>query len=744
MALPLEHGPVPTSLPELPSSSFFNESQWDVLNALVDAVFPCIIAESAIKDKAYQIPVADEVLKQIIEQAAKVALPSTTEETLQDFLEYRPSQDPRFVENLIRTLSHTPQDRQKALAGFLSLMATRPGSLLTTGYWQPIYKQPASIKDAILKSWVTSRTVLFRTLLKTITTLAQKANCQTNLTLPQLSGYTDIPGDWQAKPGFAYQFLQFGPDEQTQVIETDVVIVGSGCGGGVCAKNLAEGGHRVLVVDKGYYFPPSQLPMHQDAACNYLFDNGGFYLTDDNGCNISAGSVWGGGSTVNWSVCLKLQDFVRKEWADTGLPLFASKAFDQCMDRVWDFAGAGTENIRHNHRNKVLLEGSKKLGWVAHEAPQNTAGKEHFCGQCHLGCGSAEKRGAAARWLPAAAEAGAEFLEGFTVDKVVFSEDGRSAIGVEGEWVSRDAAGGVSAPEGERIRRRVIVKAKRVILSAGSLWSPLVLLKSGIKNRHIGSNLHIHPCNFVTAVYKEEVRPWEGGIITSYCPEFENLDDKGHGVKLEPTCMVPYTILSQMPWTSGLDAKLLLLKYRHLNGFISLTRDRDSGRVYPDPQTGRPRVDYVASEFDREHTLDGVQALAKLCYVTGATEIRPLFPGLEPFIVPHEPGALTNDSGNPDPEFSDPAFAAWLNRLRKVGNKPPASMWSSAHQMGTCRMSATEDAGVVDAKGKVWGTENLYVADASVFPSASGVNPMITLMAIADWISRGVNEDLRA
>lgn len=190
-----------------------------------------------------------------------------------------------------------------------------------------------------------------------------------------------------------------------------------------------------------------------------------------------------------------------------------------------------------------------------------------------------------------------------------------------------------------------------------------------------------------------------------------------------------------------------MTKLRHMNAWISLTRDRDAGSVFPDPTTGRPRIDYTPSDYDRAHTIQGVEALAKICYVTGAVEIRPLLKGLEPFVRRGETSSehsLDSKGSVADPETTDPAFAAWLSRVREVGNKPPTAPWSSAHQMGTCRMSASSDEGVVDGKGRVWGTDNLYVADGSVFPSASGVNPMITIMAIADWISRGVDADLRA
>jgi choline dehydrogenase-like flavoprotein len=166
-----------------------------------------------------------------------------------------------------------------------------------------------------------------------------------------------------------------------------------------------------------------------------------------------------------------------------------------------------------------------------------------------------------------------------------------------------------------------------------------------------------------------------------------------------------------------------------------MTRDRDTGRVYPDPVSGRPRVDYRTSTFDAAHTLEGVLALAKICYITGATEIHAFLSRTEPFI--RQPSSSPIDLG-----VTDPAFAAWLDHVRAVGNAPPYAPFGSAHQMGTCRMSSHAGAGVVDPRGKVWGTEGLYVADASVFPSASGVNPMVTNMAIADWIARAVSKDL--
>ena len=150
-------------------------------------------------------------------------------------------------------------------------------------------------------------------------------------------------------------------------------------------------------------------------------------------------------------------------------------------------------------------------------------------------------------------------------------------------------------------------------------------------------------------------------------------------------------------------------------------------------------MEYRVSPFDNAHVLEGLVGLAKICYVTGATEIRPFVPGVEPFIRPPPPPQGTTARNS---SVTDPEFATWLAKLKASGGGAPYAPFTSAHQMGSCRMSSHPGAGVVDPRGKVWGTDGLYVADASVFPSASGVNPMVTALAIADWIARGVAGEL--
>lgn len=231
--------------------------------------------------------------------------------------------------------------------------------------------------------------------------------------------------------------------------------------------------------------------------------------------------------------------------------------------------------------------------------------------------------------------------------------------------------------------------------------------------------------------------------------------------------MLPTYFLPLLPWKSSLPGgshavtfKTRCASFHHTVGFVIICRDRDTGVVYPDPNDGRVRIKYSTSRFDANHLVEGVIAAAKIALVCGAREVYSFHPDLPPFVRPHRPGSKgtaaavdregegsKQGDGEEEEEeeeekaFDDgintPGFQSWLTQLRRLGiSSPDPCTIASAHQMGTCRMSSSANDGVVDPKGRVWGVDQgLYVADASVFPSASGVNPMVTTMAIAEWVS---------
>lgn len=390
---------------------------------------------------------------------------------------------------------------------------------MLTGYCTPVQDQPVHIREKILQEWSKSWIPLIRKVARMFQAMAQTYWVMSSPMFREVTGYTDVPEKWQQGPNFAFRFLQFGKSNDKvandpELLETDIVIVGSGCGGAVCAKILAAAGHRVIVVEKGYHYPQSQLPMPQEEGSRLLFENSGVVASTDPALSVLAGACWGGGGTVNWSVSLRTPDRVRQEWANgqPGMSFLTSPAFDASMDRVCDFMGANeilesplpgpaaVVDDQQSHRGRVILDSSTKLNFKADVLLQNSrGGKPHDDGYCHLGCGSAEKLGTSVSWLPAAAKEGAQFIEGFHVERVLFEGDdeisigdavsssiphstssqGPKAVGVVGTWLSRDENGGLAGKN--RQKTRVIVKAKKVIVSCGSLWSPLVLKSSGLE-----------------------------------------------------------------------------------------------------------------------------------------------------------------------------------------------------------------------------------------------------------------------
>ncbi|KAI9673775.1 MAG: hypothetical protein M1829_004012 [Trizodia sp. TS-e1964] len=685
------------------------DSQWSTLMALADTIIPSI-QRSAETNDGSSLSISSETYERAIADLEQIEGTRRSDDQLGPYLRESASTIGEFQSCLKRVIEiYMRKDSQKGVSFILSCLDYRAGCLIMTGSTVPFRHQPLAVREEIFKGWATARMSTLRNIHKVFSHLFKFIWLRTSPTLCPMIGFPRKPIHGTVGAGYKYEFLQFEAGATLEVLETDVVIVGSGCGGAVCAKNLAEAGYRVIVVEKGWHHEPSSLPMNELDGMEKLYVNGSVLPSDDASMTVAAGTLWGGGGSINWGASLQTQDFVRKEWAEKGLNFFSSAEFQNSLDRVCERMGVSTEFIQHNFSNKMLLEGSRRLGYRAQSVPQNSGGHKHYDGYCTLGCMSAEKQGPIVTWLVDAAKAGAQFIDGFEVDQVLFeSEKGkRIAVGIQGKYRARDTGYG-----GKITSRNVTIKAKRVIVSAGTLYSPLILKRSGIKNPQIGRNLHLHPVQVLLASYKEKINPWEGSILTTLCTSFENLDGRGHGVKLENMVMIPSWATLLLPWTGGLDYKMQALKLANMAGFLCLTRDRDTGRVYPDPMNGEPRVEYYTSDFDRRHCLEGTIALAKIAYITGAEEVHATgCPGLPAF--KREP--VSPDSGNEagDLGINDPAFQDWLTLLQKTGNFSPEARFGSAHQMGTCSMGTLERSSVVSPKGQVWGTEGLYVAGMS-------------------------------
>ncbi|EME47783.1 hypothetical protein DOTSEDRAFT_69651 [Dothistroma septosporum NZE10] len=745
-ALPIEATPAP--LPPLPTTDPCSAEQWRVFSAIVDVVTPSFTPSKG--NRLLQHPLRRDVFDAAAKRIQSLAnLDANNADLATAYLGESATAQPELRDSFTRLITlHMSDTSRNGLLFILNALNTRAGALLLTGHATAFDCLPIQDREQILLGWANARLPFLRQLHRSLVTLARVLWIRTSPTIGELLAYPKIPiNAGPAGAGFPYRFVQIPPapvSAEPEVIETDVVIVGSGCGGAVVAKTLAEAGLKVLVVEKSYYWPPEYFPMSDNEA-QHLYGNGGAIISNDASITVVAGSTFGGGGTINWSASLQPQGIVRREWAyKFGLTQFNSSEFQADLDYVCDRMGVSTAPVKHNKANIALLEGARKLGWSAKPVAQNTGGEEHSDGFCTRGCRDCGKKGPTITWLPDAASAGASFMEGFDVKEVVFddTESGdRQAIGVKGIWTSRDTSGGMAGLE--RTTREVIVKARRTIISGGSMYTPLLLQRSGLKNKHIGRHLHLHPVSMLAAVWDEDVRPWEGPILTSVVNEFENLDGDGYGAKLECTTMIPGSFLAMFPWTGGLAFKEFAIKMRKMTGYISLARDRYGGRVYSDAD-GRCMVQYSPNTYDKNHILEGIARMAEIVYVEGAREIHAAIPGIEPF-VRADSGATSKVSvhANQAPSLTDIEFKDWLAKLRKNGFPAPGSGFFSAHQMGSCRMGTSPKNSAVDHRGRVWGTKGLYVADASVFPSASGVNPMITCMGIARGIARAIVDEVK-
>jgi hypothetical protein len=293
---------------------------------------------------------------------------------------------------------------------------------------------------------------------------------------------------------------------------------------------------------------------------------------------------------------------VRQEWAEKyGLPYFTTSDFQNSIEAIRQRNGISDKAIKHNPSNEILLNGCKKLGYHAAAIPQNTAGKEHSCGWCTWGCPYAEKQGSYATWLKDASEYGCRFIQGAYVERVIQNK------GVaKGVWAKT---------ENEYL---YIAAKKYVVSSCGSIHTPALLLRSGLRNRNIGENLRLHPVTTVSGYFPDRrVTPYSGSIMTVVSDQVADRGD-GYGARLEVPTAHPSVFATIVPWKSAADHKRLMTQVDNWATFISLTRDKDSKASVWIDKEGRPRVNFNLSKYDAESMLQGLETGIKVMIAEGA------------------------------------------------------------------------------------------------------------------------------
>ncbi|MFC9432170.1 FAD-dependent oxidoreductase [Nocardia sp. NPDC057030] len=507
-------------------------------------------------------------------------------------------------------------------------------------------------------------------------------------------GYPGPAGPLGTAPPPALTPIRY-PEHTT--LTCDVVIVGSGAGGGTAAAVLAEAGLDVIVLERGNYYDDRDFGAGELAALEQLYAPGAG--SSEGQITLVAGTCLGGGTVVNWSTSLLTPDHVRAEWAELGAAQFAEAEFGDALEVVRRRLAVTDTRSPLSARDAVLERGAQALGWDVSTLPRNVteacdAGIE--CGSCGYGCRVGAKQSVTKTWLADAAAAGARLVVDANVRSIV---------------VRNGRAEGVSAitESGARIE----VRAGAVVVAAGAVQTPALLRRSGLRNENIGRHLRLHPAAAVFGVFDEEVRGWEGALQGRISRRHADLDGNGYGVIYETGPVHPGLALGFMGWRGADAHRRTLLDFARTAPIGVITRDRDSGTVTVD-KTGEPVVAYRLSDYDAAHLHTGIEGAASILEAAGA---RRIFSGHQAG-VDYEPGRRGTHAD----------FAA---ACRAAGYGPGRCAMGALHIMGSARMGGSPRLSATNPDGATWEVANIVVADGSCFPTASGVNPMVSIEAIA-------------
>ncbi len=483
-------------------------------------------------------------------------------------------------------------------------------------------------------------------------------------------------------------------DYDGPIVEScDYLIIGSGPGGATLARSLAGKG-KVIVVEAGPWLRRADyLPDGGKMLSRYMWDGG---------MRMSMGNVimptlqprcLGGGSVFNAAICMRAADSALEQWAEaSGVQGLLAADLAPWYDEVEAFMGVRpAQKAVMGRRNELFAEAANQLGWKPEPLPRMESG----CigsGECVTGCRVGGKNSTDKRGIPELLAAGGQVFTSVKVDRLVV-RNGR-VDGIEGHVV---------APIGDAASHPVRIAARCTILAGGALNTPQIAQRSGLTRAPIGANLRFHPSGFVVGFFDEDVDPTFGAT-----QGYHVLDFIDQGIKLE-SLWAPYSVFVRRFPLMGKAFQRYLQRYQRMAVWDCwVSGDASMGRV--SALSGRQRISYSLEAPDQRRLQEAHVKLAEMFFAVGAKEILPGL-GNVPEVVRNAPDAARS--------------------IREARLQVTDFQTASNHVFGTMQMGNDPEKHATDSWGKVYGVEDLYVADTSLFPSSPAANPQLTAMALA-------------
>ncbi len=505
-------------------------------------------------------------------------------------------------------------------------------------------------------------------------------------------------------------------DFKQEVIEADVAIIGSGAGGGVSAEILAQAGFKVLIIEEGPYLTGRDFKMQENDAYPMLYQESAARKTKDKAINILQGRSVGGSTVVNWTTSFRTPENTLDFWGkEFSLKEHSHKKMAPWFAKMEQRLNIEPWKIPANTNNKVLQNGAEKLGWHSETISRNVKGCANL-GYCGMGCPLNAKQSMMVTTIPAAKKLGAKVLYQAKVEKLLIDKDKVTGCEVIPVGLNSKASS----------NQKIKVSAKHTILSAGSIGSPAVLLRSKVPDpyQRVGKRTFLHPVVVSAALMTDKVNGYAGAPQSIYSDEFLWPKDDSMGFKIEAAPLHPSlvsTVLSQF----GNEHFKLFEKFPYQQGTLALLRDgfsnnSEGGEVALD-KYGYPKLDYQLNDYLWNAARKAFLTMAELQFAAGAKEVIPTHLDAKP-------------------------YKSWQSAKKAIQELPMQKLKTlvfSAHVMGGNSMGTDEKISVVDAEGKFRHLEGLHIFDGSIFPTSIGANPQLSIYGLVAKLATNLSEQLQ-